>query len=85
MKFSCLSFPESCNCNAERAGLDCFVEKATPPNLFYLGDGGLCDLRTSPCNVITVYNNNTENSPLLRCQLHKLQVYVQHLTEMCAP
>ena len=69
-----MSFPETCDCNPDRAGLDCFVEKNTPPNLFYLGDNGLCDLRVSPCNLITVYNNNTEKSSLLKCQLRKLQV-----------
>ncbi|KAJ8316790.1 hypothetical protein KUTeg_004694 [Tegillarca granosa] len=63
-----------CQCIEGRGGLDCFTFENDPPTLFYLNDDGLCDMRTSQCDIVTVYNNNTLNIPTLSCHFKKLLI-----------
>ncbi|XP_041368567.1 uncharacterized protein LOC121382945 isoform X2 [Gigantopelta aegis] len=64
----------TCDCGPKASGSDCFVRTDESPNLFYLGNSGLCDLRKDSCSVVTVFNNNTINTNSLSCVFTKVQI-----------
>ena len=63
-----------CNCLADYGGDDCFVNRREAPNLFSIRNDGICDLRDENCDQISVFNNNTINTPELACFYTKLLV-----------
>lgn len=64
----------SCNCNTGRLGLDCNVEEAEKPAILFIDGDGLCDLRTSTCEDVVLFTEQTLDVESLSCYFTILEV-----------
>ncbi|RUS80662.1 hypothetical protein EGW08_011566, partial [Elysia chlorotica] len=61
-----------CQCVNGNGGDDCSVKTEEPPQLFYIQNQGICDLRDENCDQISIFANNILNTPSLACHFIKL-------------
>jgi hypothetical protein len=72
-------FLAQCKCKPGRIGLDCNIKADEYPIILFIDGDGLCDLRISTCDVITIFNDRTLEVDTLSCYFTKLEVHFIHL------
>ncbi|KAK3609845.1 hypothetical protein CHS0354_015031 [Potamilus streckersoni] len=67
-------FKGQCHCNKGYGSDDCSVDLTQPPDVYGIPKRGVCDLRETSCNDISVLGNNFADSTNIFCRLSLFQV-----------